>query len=74
VATTSAWLRSLAADPTNGTSVVTSTASRDEPQSANGRQTAPSDHTPSDDAVARRNRDVLLILGSQRRRRRARGY
>lgn len=74
--TSSELLSSLDAGPANGTSVATSSESRDALETTSGRQSPPGCHPPSEDSVAKKNRDALLImLSSQRRRRRARlGY
>jgi hypothetical protein len=61
--------------PESGDSVATSSESRDALETTGGPQSPPGSHTPSEDSVAKKNRETLLMLNSQRRRRRARlGY
>jgi hypothetical protein len=62
---------SLGEESANGISVAEITESSDETQTTGRLQSSPSQAT-SKDSVARENRDALLYLSNQRRRRRAR--
>jgi hypothetical protein len=61
--------------PSTVNSVPTIFESRDAPATNSGRQSPAGCDPPGDDSDAKRNRDMMLFLSNQRRRRRARlGY
>jgi hypothetical protein len=73
--TSSEPLSSVSAGSTNGDSVADSSQSRDAPETTSEQQSPPGHRPPSEDSAATKNRDALLFLSNQRRRRRARlGY
>jgi hypothetical protein len=68
-------LSSHGTHPLAGHSVPTSLEGRDAPVTNSGLQNPPDFRPPSEDSVAKRNRDMILFFCNQRRRRRARlGY
>jgi hypothetical protein len=62
----------LTVEAVSGDSAATTSASRDAQATNSGSQSPPSYRLPSDDSVDKKNRDMMLFLSSQRRRRRAR--
>jgi hypothetical protein len=71
VETSSELSSSLGVDPANGNSVAKIAESGEALDTTGGRQNPPSHCPPSEDLVAEKNRDALLYLSNQRRRRRA---
>jgi hypothetical protein len=68
-------LSSQGTRPLTVTSVPTILESRSAPAPNSGRQSPPDDRPPSDESVAKKNREMTLFLMNQRRRRRGRlGY
>ena len=68
-------LSSLSAGSANGTSETKGSESGDTLETTSGRQSPPNCRPPSEDSLAKKDRDALLMLSNQRRRRRARlGY
>jgi hypothetical protein len=62
---------SLGIDPANGISVAKTSESGDALDTGDGPQSPPSHCPPSEDPIAKKNRDALLYMSIQRRRRRA---
>jgi hypothetical protein len=62
---------SLGIDPANGISVAKTSESSDALDTTGGQQSPPSHCPPSEDPTAKKNRNALLYMSNQRRRRRA---
>jgi hypothetical protein len=71
VETSSELSSSLGVDPANGISVDKTSESGDALDTAGGQQSSPSHCPPGEDPIEEKNRNALLYMSNQRRRRRA---
>ena len=71
VETSSELSSSLGVDPANGIPVAKTSESGDALDTAGGQQSSPSHCPPGEDPIAEKNRNALLYMSNQRRRRRA---